>query len=627
MPENFRGLTLTPDDYWAPLSTLGPVRGTPRERQAAAGIVVVGRLKRGLSRQAAVAQLQAWDVGRPGRNRTEPGGSRLTLVPRQGTVERPFEAVPVTAPLFFAFGLILLTGCANVANLLLARGVARQREIGIQLSIGATRRRIVRQLLTESLLLSLVAAVAGFAISRVVLAVTINAVMSSMPPDIGDIRLLMPAADWRVLLFLVVGAGVSTIAFALAPALQATTIEPIRTIRGEVVSETRPRRARNVLIALQVSASALLLICAGVFLRSAMASAAFDPGIRTADTVAIQVDDEPRRKAIVQAVTAEPSVSEVAAWLLDPVPRTAIAASGDASEKIAYTFVSPEFFSVLDISLMRGRTFTSVERSPSLALAVVSDTTARALWPNADAIGQVMRLDPDLTIASGGAGEPPFESRTVAIVGVVRDVAGFRVTPFNKAVVYVPASVETTSTSLVARVHGDPELARQALLDRLTAIDPNLARGVATMRTLARMDTIFLQLAFGLTIVLGGLALVMTLSGLFSVLSYVVAQRTGEIGVRMALGATTRDVARMILRQSMRPVGAGLLIGGGSAAGLAGLLLATPAAASIGEAVHVLDPIAYAVSLGIIIAACLAAASIPAARAARVDPARTLRQN
>ena len=180
-------------------------------------------------------------------------------------------------------------------------------------------------------------------------------------------------------------------------------------------------------------------------------------------------------------------------------------------------------------------------------------------------------------------------------------------------------------TSLIARVHGDPELARQALLNRLTTIDPDMARQVMTMRTLARMETYFLQIAFWLTVVLGGLALALTLSGLFSVLSYLVEQRTREIGVRMALGATTQDVTRLVLSQSIRPVGFGLFIGGGSAAGLAALLLATPAAAAIGEIVHVLDPVAYAVSLLIIIAACLVAASIPAARAARLDPTRALR--
>jgi len=149
---------------------------------------------------------------------------------------------------------------------------------------------------------------------------------------------------------------------------------------------------------------------------------------------------------------------------------------------------------------------------------------------------------------------------------------------------------------------------------------------VLTMRTLGRMDTYFLQIAFWLTVAVGGLALALTLSGLFSVLSYLVEQRSREIGVRMALGATTHDVTRLVLSQSIRPVGFGLFIGGVSAAGLAALLRATVGAATIGRIVHVLDPIAYGMSLFVIIAACLVAASIPATRAARLDPAQTLRQ-
>src|SRR5262245_43742345 len=220
MPEGFRGLAvIASDDYWAPLSMLGQVSPMHRGREASAGLDVIGRLKPGLSREAAVAQLTAWDA-RPSRSPTDPtassmssggpskgerGASPLTLVPRRGTVPQPLEAVPVTAPLFFAFGLILLIGCANVANLLLARAVARQREIGIQLSLGATRRRIIRQLMTEGLLLALAASAAGFGISRLALAGMVNGLMTSMPPDIGDIRLLVPDADWRVLLFLITG--------------------------------------------------------------------------------------------------------------------------------------------------------------------------------------------------------------------------------------------------------------------------------------------------------------------------------------------------------------------------------------------------------------------------------------
>ena len=266
MPEGFRGLMVGAPDYWAPLSLLGQLVPAHRGRPAEAGVGVIGRLRPGLTPQQARAELAVWHAAQS-QLPNERGVSDIVLTPRRGTVPQPLEAVIVTAPLFFAFGLILLIGCANVTNLLLARGVARQREIGIRLSIGATRRRIVLQLLTESLLLALMAAAAGYGISRVVLWGIISAVMTSMPVGIGDVRLTVPAADWRVVLFLLIGAVLSTAFFGLMPALQATRIEPVRMIRGEVARDTRPGRTRNFLIGLQVSASALLLICAAVFLR------------------------------------------------------------------------------------------------------------------------------------------------------------------------------------------------------------------------------------------------------------------------------------------------------------------------------------------------------------------------
>ena len=493
----------------------------------------------------------------------------------------------VTAPLFFAFGLILLIGCANVANLLLARAVARQREIGIRLSLGATRRRIVRQLLTESLLLALVAAAAGFAISRVALEVIVNAVTASWPPDIGDLRLLVPGADWRVLLFLIIGAGVSTMAFGLAPALQATRIEPIRTIRGEVVRDARPGRARSFLIGLQVSASALLLISAAVFLRSAFAAATFDPGHadlrhrhrRNRERADSQCD---RAGGDGRTVGCRRGCS--VAGRGRPHHRAAFAdeaRTGGAKATVAYKFVSPEYFSVLDIAVVRGRAFTPDERSSNLSVAVVSEATARALWPNADALGQVVRLDPDPMSETQAGDAPALESRTFTVVGVVRDVAR------------IPDRALQESRRLRAdECHDAQDLARRArprrsrtgTADASQSIDQYRSRHagqVATMRWVTRMETYLLQLAFWLTVGLGGLALALTLSGLFSVLSYLVEQRTREIGVRMALGATTRDVMRLVLSQSIRPVGIGLFIGGGAAAGLAALLLATPAAAPL----------------------------------------------
>ena len=648
MPEGFRGLApVAPDDYWAPLSMLGQVTPMHEGREtspATLSVEIIGRLKPGVSRQSAATQLAVWDASqsdghsiassvRPPQGGTEDRATpKITLVPKRGIVEQPQEAVLATAPLFFAFGLILLIGCANVANLLLARGVARQREIGIRLSLGATRRRLVRQLLTESLLLALVAAAGALVISRVVLAAIIDVLTTS---NLGDIRLMQPATDWRLILFLVAGACASTMAFALVPALQATRVEPVKTIRGEVFKDARPRRARDFLIGLQVSASALLLICAAVFLTSAFTAASYDPGMRISDTVIVRITNEASRTAMVEAVNAEPPVAAVAASWPSPAapPRSAVAESAGQKADVAYRFVSPEFFGVFDIAIVRGRSFASTERTQHVSVAVVSETTALTLWPDADAIGQVIHLDAEPN-AERPSDQPSLDARRFTVVGVVRDVAGFRMAPFNKSVIYVPTDVRMPMTTLIARVHGDPDQTRRALLNRLTAIDATIdpnerggeAQVVGTLQWITRVESQLLRLASGFTIALGMLALVLTLSGLFSVLSYIVEQRHREIGVRVALGATPGGVTRLILSQSIRPVGFGLVVGTALAAALAKLLLATAGAATVGHIVHVLDPVAYGTSLLVIIAACLAAASIPAMRAARLNPAVTLRQ-
>ena len=392
---------------------------------------------------------------------------------------------------------------------------------------------------------------------------------------------------------------------------------------------------------MQVTASALLLICAAIFLRGALRASAADPGWRLADNIIVEINNEPFRPAMVAAVTADPAVAEVAALRPGPLsqPRAAFAstfakasASAEASadktadKPVAYRLVSPEYFSVLEIAVLRGRAFTHSEATSNAAVAIVSASTARTIWPDGDAVGQVLRLELDPHSETRRQGEPALPSSTFVVVGVVRDVAGFRIAGYSEAGVYVPGTPATADTDLIARVHGDPERVRRALVERLTAIDPNMGM-VLTMRTLGRMDTYPLQVAFWLTVVLGGLALILTVSGIFSVLSYLVEQRTKEIGVRIALGATTGDVARLVLWQSLRVVGIGLIAGGGLAWVLATLLMTTPAAAQIGGIVDVFDVPAYAASLLCIVTACILAAMFPAVRAARIDPIATLRQD
>ena len=624
MRDGFRGLGITPPDYWAPLALAEQSRDEATGRADKNLVEVIGRLRPAMSREAATAALALWVSGRADLDRRPGSPMQVRLIPRQGTLSfDDIETQFLFIPLFFAFGLILMIGCANVANLLLARGLARQREIGIRLSLGASRPRIIRQLLTESLLLALAAAACALLVSRMFLDGALSAVMTTIPPDfvpaMSLLNLATPAADWRLLMFLVAGAIVSTVFFGLAPALQATRLDLVRVARGEVTRDARPRRTRRSLIAVQVAASALLLICAIIFLRGAFAAATTDPGVRTSDTVMVNIDDEARRAANLQTLRTHPSVAIVAAS--SRTTRGVIEASVSQSRmSVDQMAVSSEYFTVLGLDLVSGRGFTPAERTAEAGVVVVSQSVARQLWPGSGGgVGQVLRLEASSTDPRSARVAP---SRSLAVIGIVRDRGR---TPGTSNLVYLPTAAESPGTDLMLRVRGNPEHARMALLERLTGLDP--AFGILALRTTSGMQAYLLRIAFGLTVVLGGLALVLTVSGLFSVLSYLVEQQAKEIGVRIALGAATFNVVRLVLSQSLRPVGIGLAGGGGLAAAVAIVLMATPIAAEIGDSVDVLDPVAYAASVLVIATACLVAVSVPTLRAARIDPIAVLRKD
>jgi predicted permease len=632
MPDGFRGLGILSPDYWAPLALAGQFREAYAGKQDETLVEVVGRLKPRLSVEAADAALTTWALRR--RDLTavpaEPGA--VMLRPSQGTLSTDTPtALLFFSPIFFAFGLILMIGCANVANLLLARGVSRQREIGIRLSLGASRRRIIRQLLTENLLLALMAAAGGFVVARSVLEGARYLAMTTVPPELlaVDLTLFVPTVtDWQVVAFLVAGATVSTAFFGLAPALYATRLELVRTMRGEVTRDAHPRRMRQRLIALQVGASALLLICAAIFLRGAAMASTVEPGLRTSDTVRVPISNEPRRAALLQAVMADPSVAAVAASSPPSDFAAETSLSSDATGRrvaVGMMPVSPGYFDLLDIDLVSGRGFTQAERTAEAAVVVVSETVSRRLWPDRNAVGQVLRLEGPPSASPSGSAMP---SRSFTVVGVVREAGEGVLLPdmFTFRGIYLPVGPEHAGTSLILRVRGEPEQARQALVERLTSVDPGLG-SITTMRAMALMQTSVLRFAFRVTVVLGGLALILTVSGLFSVLSYVVEQRRREIGVRMALGATARSVAGLVLSQSLRPVGIGLAAGASLAAAAAIALMATPAASAVGDIVRVFDPVAYALSGLVVVTACALAAWVPAMRACRLDPIATLRQD
>jgi hypothetical protein len=268
--------------------------------------------------------------------------------------------------------------------------------------------------------------------------------------------------------------------------------------------------------------------------------------------------------------------------------------------------VSSEYFAVLGLDVVNGRSFTPAERTPEAGVVVVSQSLARQLWPTGDGVGQMLRL------------EAP--ARMLTVIGIVRDPG--RASGMSPAV-YVPTRPENPETWLFVRVRGNLDRVRLDLLERLTGLDP--AFGVMPLGN--GMEIALLRIGFGLTLVLGALALVLTVSGLFSVLSYLVEQQAKEIGVRMALGAATTNVVQLVLSQSLRPVVIGLATGGGLAVAVAIVLMSTPAASEIGGVVNVLDPVAHVASALIIATACLLAVSVPALRAARIDPIATLRKD
>ena len=316
---------------------------------------------------------------------------------------------------------------------------------------------------------------------------------------------------------------------------------------------------------------------------------------------------------MLQAIASDPTIYRIRgrpAGVAGPRRATRSPTPAPARRRWRYKFVSAGYFDVLGIPIVRGRAFTAAERDEH-PVVIVSESLARALWPNGDGVGETFRLEADLTTGTAAEKMKRRCRRAWSRWSASRGTSpGFRFTDVKDADMFLPTSLDAPKTSVVARVNGDPDLARQTLIDHLTRIDPNMGM-IVTMRSVARLETFFLQIAFWVSLILGGLALLLTVSGLFSVLSYLVEQRTKEIGVRMALGASSQKVTQLMLSQTTRPVIYGLLAGAGLAATLATVLLATPAGAISREIVHVTDPVAYAASLIVIIAACLAR---------RVDP-------
>jgi predicted permease len=642
-PPGFRGANAPfAPAVWLPVMMVEAtmtVRQTPpplndRRHEFAA----IGRLKPGVSLAQAQAQLEMLnrqlELANPLSAERAPSANQdrsLKLIRKQGLIVylQPM-AKTATALLSAVVGLVLLIACANVANLLLARAAARRKEIAVRLALGAGRTRLIRQLLTESLLLALLGAVAGLLI-----AFWINRALMALEPPVPaawnfqiDLRMDVQALGFTVLL-----AFVTALFFGLAPALQASKPDLIPALKDEAPGPVTGRRylrwltLRNALVVAQVAVSFVLLVGAGLFIRSLRHVQQLDLGFKTEDRLALSFNlamqgyDEARIKGFVvravERLAALPGVKSASAANALPLGFAGFGAPveiegrptppGTRPTFVTNHLVGLDYLRTMGTRLVRGRDFTARDAAMAPYVAIINEQAARSLFPNEDPLGKRLRL--------GEPNEPFCE-----IVGIAQNVP-FRLGENPDLAVYRPLAQQSSQwITLVVHTAGDPKAQIAAVRSVVQAIDENLpALEIKTLEEIVSLQSWSVGMLAGMLAVLGSVGLLLASVGVYGVMSYAVAQRTREIGVRMALGAQSRDVLQMIVRQ-----GVGLAMTG-AAIGLVLSFAVMRLIASLLYGVEATDPLTYifvpAFLLGVAIVACY----LPARRATKVDPLLTLR--
>ncbi len=613
---------------WVPMMMQREVTGGDRLNARGNGwMQSIGRLKPGVSRAQAQAEAASIMTQLESEYRNNNDGRRLRLVE---TWEAPFGAATALAPILAVLSvlvvLVLVIACANVANLLLSRAVGRRREVAVRLSLGASRGRLVRQLLTESMALATVAGALGVAMSYW----TIDLVMAFVPPiDIPiDLGLRM---DQTTMLFALAISVVTGLLFGLAPALQASRPETIHALKEEGTRGSGGRtgqRLRNALVVVQVAVCLVLLVGAMLFLRSFREARTLSPGFDFANAATASVDLFPsgyvgershdfQRRALA-AVNALPGVT--AAAFTNRIPMviggnssTTVGVDGYVPREneeitINYTQVGPRYFETMGIALRAGREFGSLDTPASPAVIVINESMARRYWPEGQALGGRIRM-----------GES-----TIEVVGIAADTKYGSLTERPVAQLFFPLSQRNASTlRLVARTTGDPTALVGGLRDAVRGLDANLpVYDARTMREHMQGALFVQRTAADLLGAMGVLALLLAAIGLYGVMSYAVSQRTQELGIRLALGASPGSLLGMVVGQGMKLTATGLAIGMALALGSFGSI---GAVRSLLPGISPLDPITFiTVPLALTLIA-LIASWIPARRAGRVDPLVALR--
>lgn len=629
----FRGLDPWPSAFWAPVTmqkALEPDIDLLNDNNTA-WLAMLGRMRPGVSLEEVRADLGVI-AGRI--DQQYPGRSTTLVIHRATFMGRPEERTVVFgigAVVLAAVGLVLLIACANVANLLLARASSRQKEIAIRLSIGGSRWRIVRQLLTESLLIAFLGGTLGSLIAFFSLGGIARSVLGHLP--IGAPQLVWDVnPDLHVWGYALALSTLTGIVFGLAPALHATRQDLSTAVKGEsggLTGKARGGKLRSTLVGVQVAVCMILLIAAGLLMRGLYLAQTVDPGFEMSGITQAQFDLPSQgytleraqgfQRELVARVEALPGVDQVEQAWVTPLSHsflgTGLTPAGETeSRQFEFNDVSPGFFSILGMPIVRGRTFTEAETKSDAPVLVVTESTARRLWPGQDAIGKNL-------LGSPPAGyEHAKEKKAYQVVGIVKDSQVSHLGQSDGLFLYMPAGPkEQEVLQLLVHSKSGDAATIQSLREAIDALDPDLIVGVTKLADNLEAWRVPSRIVAALSGVLGALALLLASIGVHGVVSYGVSQRIREIGIRMTLGADGRDVMRLVLRQALRPVVIGVAVG------VVGCAAVSQVLSDVLYGIGSHDPIAFIGVPVFLLSVAFLASYIPARRAVRVDPVVALR--
>jgi putative ABC transport system permease protein len=638
MPQGFKGTNaIGAPALWVPYMTYRETTAgflqeliRPDSRR---GLVwdVTARLKPGVSVQQAEANLKTVARQLEQEYPNENKDRSITLVPvAQSTINPGFRSNLVMAGglLMTIVGLVLLIACANVANLLLARAAVRQKEIAVRLSLGASRGRLVLQLLTEGTLLALVGGVAGL-----LLAYWAQSFLWSFRPPFLQADAIDLQPDARVLLFTLLVSLVTGVLFGLAPAIQASRPDLVVELKEKTSAPTGSTRVfslRNLLVTAQIALSLVALVGAGLFLRSLQNAQRINPGFDAAHLATVSFDlggqgytEERGRQFQLRALERAgsiPGVQSVSVASTIPLfqggfARTVFLEGQDASDRragklVQITVASSKYFETMGIPILRGRVPSEIDQPNTPPVVVVNETMAKQFWPDQDPIGKRFKF----------FGQDFFNQ----VVGVAKDskynFIGENPIPY---IYQATTQVYQPAVSLVVKAQ-NPSAVIGTLRGEIQQLDRNLPlTGVFTLEQIFDQSLWAPRMAASLLLIFAGLSLLLAVIGIYGVMAYAVNQRTREIGIRMALGASRGEVLRMVVLQAFRLTVIGVLVG--LAVAIVGTRLVSASLGNLLVDVNPTDVLTFVAVPLVLAAAAVGASYIPARRATRIDPMVALR--